>query len=373
MKIVDLFCGAGGLSLGFEMAGFEVALGVDIEECFLKTYSKSHPNALAIKEDLSKKSLCGILSQNGIESKELIGIIGGPPCQGFSTVGNRAIDDPRNSLVREFARAIKEVRPAFFLMENVPGLATMKNGLGTLIVEEIHEFFEDLGYFVASDTLNSAHYGVPQLRRRLFFVGFRRELGLKFTFPAKTHFSKTALNIFFSSGSPYLTFSDATSDLPSIKDGEKGDNYASEPRNNYQAWCREGNPPLKNHITPKHSNLVLKRIKSIPPGGNHSNLPPELRLKSGYPNIYGRLKMDEPADTITGNFGCASAPGRFLHPIDDRVLSVREGARLQSFPDRVEFFGTLSQQYKQVGNAVPPLLAKAIAEAILRQIRAKAR
>jgi len=364
LNVVDLFCGAGGLSIGFEMAGFEIVVGIDIEASFLKSFNSAHPGAVAIKEDLNKNKVKEMLKTHDINAEEVHVVIGGPPCQGFSTVGNRMIDDPRNNLVREFARAVKELKPPIFLMENVPGLASMKNGVGELIVEELLKVFEDLGYKTVYNILVAADYGVPQLRKRLFFVGIRRDLNASFSWPNRTHFPKTSLQSHMSEGKKYVTVREAISDLPSLKAGEEKVEYKSPPKNDYQKWARMGCKNLLNHKTPNHSEIVLERIRNIPPGGNHSNLPTELKLKSGYPNIYGRLRWDEPADTITGNFGCASAPGRFIHPEDDRVLSVREGARLQSFPDKIEFFGSLSQQYKQVGNAVPPLLAKAVANSI---------
>ncbi|MEM2146103.1 MAG: DNA cytosine methyltransferase [Candidatus Jordarchaeaceae archaeon] len=362
--VVDLFCGAGGLSIGFEMAGFEIIAGIDIEKSFLNSFKNAHPNAIAIKEDLNKNKLRKVLKNHEVNVREIQIVIGGPPCQGFSTVGNRMIDDPRNNLVREFARAVNELKPLIFLMENVPGLASMKNGIGEFIVDELLKLFESIGYKTDYNLLTAADYGVPQLRKRLFFVGIRNDLDVTFSWPEKTHFPKNFSHSQNTKGKSYITVREAISDLPSMNAGEEKTQYVSPPLTEYQKWAREGNTKLCNHRTPNHSKIVLERIQNIPPGGNHSTLPEKLKLKSGYPNIYGRLKWDEPADTITGNFGCASAPGRFIHPKDNRVLSVREGARLQSFPDKIVFFGSLSQQYKQVGNAVPPLLSKAIASSI---------
>ena len=362
-KVLDLFCGAGGLSLGFEMAGFEILAGIDIEKSFLRSYDLSHPNSVAIREDLSEKKIADVLNANGVDPQEIEMVIGGPPCQGFSTAGNRMVDDPRNKLVRIYAKAVEDLNPDIFLMENVSGLASMKNGIGELVADELIELFKAMGYKTHFNVLLSADYGVPQLRKRIFFVGVKEELGDGFLWPQKTHYPKGSL-MSFSGNKEYLTVLDAISDLPSLKSGEETDKYDSEPLNDYQRILRGSNDILYNHKAPKHSELVIKRILNIPPGGNHSDLPDELKLNSGYPNIYGRLNGKNPADTITANFGCASAPGKFLHPIDNRVLTVREGARLQSFPDYIEFFGTLSEQYKQVGNAVPPLMAKALAESL---------
>ncbi len=363
-KVLDLFCGAGGLSTGFEMANFEIVAGIDVEEVFLKTFKRSHSEALAIKEDLNKNEVKKLLLNNGIEPHEIDVVIGGPPCQGFSTVGNRMIDDPRNNLVKEFTRVISEIEPPMFLMENVPGLASMKNGIGKKIVDELLEVFDKLDYQTRYNILTAADYGVPQLRKRLFFIGIRKDLENDFSWPQKTHTPPDSLYCHSKQLNPYVTVREAISDLPPLSAGEEAQKFLTPPQNEYQRWARDGAERLTNHKVPNHSKQVIERIKHIPMGGNHSNLPDHLKLKSGYPNIYGRLKWDLPATTITANFGCASAPGRFIHPRDHRVLSVREGARLQSFPDRITFFGSLNQQYKQVGNAVPPLMAKALAESM---------
>ena len=363
-KTLDLFCGAGGLSLGFEMAGFEILAGIDIEKTFLKSFDMSHPDTVAINEDLSKDQIKTILKDAGVDWKEVEMVIGGPPCQGFSTVGNRMVEDPRNMLVKEYARVISQIKPKMFLMENVSGLASMKNGLDQLVVEELLDFFKEIGYATSFKILKAADYGVPQLRKRIFFVGLRNDLDGTFKWPKPTHYPPESVMAFKSNVKKYVTVMEALSDLPKIESDEESKVYASDPLNEYQKWIRGECSELDNHKAPRHSDLVLDRIRNIPPGGNHSNLPEHLKLKRGYPNIYGKLRGDKPADTITGNFGCASAPGRFLHPQNNRVLTVREGARLQSFPDRVKFYGNLSQRYKQVGNAVPPLLAKSVAECI---------
>jgi DNA (cytosine-5)-methyltransferase 1 len=364
VKAIDLFSGAGGLSLGFEMAGIDILAGIDVEKQFLRSYEFSHPNSIAILEDLSQQEIIPLLERYNIDPNEVEMIIGGPPCQGFSTAGNRMVDDPRNRLVKVFAKAIKDLNPNLFLMENVSGLASMKNGVGESVADELIKFFEKMGYRTYSKVLVAADYGVPQLRKRIFFVGVRKDIKNTFSWPKKTHYPKGSL-MSFSDAKEYLTVIEAISDLPKINAGEFSLEYDCLPKNGYQKWARGSNKKLYNHKAPNHSELVIERIKNIPQGGNHSDLPEELKLKSGYPNIYGRLKSGFPADTITGNFGCASAPGRFIHPIYNRVLTVREGARLQSFPDCIEFFGSLSQMYKQVGNAVPPLMAKSLAKSVL--------
>lgn len=365
-KLIDLFCGAGGLSLGFEMAGFDVLAGIEIDSEFLKTYKNSHKNTLDILGDINRIDLIEHLKEKNIDISHMDLVIGGPPCQGFSTVGNRMIDDERNLLVKEFVRIVSNINPKMFVMENVSGLSSMRNGLGDLIKDELFQLFDDIGYNTSSKVLLATDYGVPQLRKRIFFVGMRKDFEYNFQFPKPSHFANNTL--FASKDSSYLTVHDAISDLPPIKCNEFSDTYLSEPLNEYQKNLREGCVKLLNHKAPKHSNIVLDRIKNIPQGGNHSDLPENLKLKRGYSNIYGKLHEKKPADTITGNCGCASAPGKFIHPNALRVLTVREASRLQSFPDYVEFFGSVSKQYKQVGNAVPPLLAKSLALEVKRSI-----
>lgn len=374
-KVVDLFCGSGGLSLGCQMASpsFEIIAGVDIIPDFVKSFKYNHSEAISICSDLGKKKIDGVLSKNGIDKKEVDVLIGGPPCQGFSTVGNRLVKDSRNLLVQRFAVAVKGIEPMAFLMENVPGLISMKNEKGQQVIDELIKNFYDLGYRTQVNLLQALEYGVPQNRKRVFFAGFRKDLKTNFHWPPYTHTPKKSLFTYSNKTSfnNYLTVSDAISDLPPLEDGG-GDNeieYPNSYNTPYQKWARKGSNKLTNHVAPKHLPIVKKRISLIPPGGNHSSLPKNLQLKSGYPNIYGRLKYECPASTITANFGCASAPGKFLHPEYNRVLTVREGARLQSFPDKSRFFGSLTSRYKQVGNAVPPLLSRAIFNQIFSALR----
>ena len=365
--MIDLFCGAGGLSLGFEMAGFNILAGVEIEPNFLKTYENSHKNSLGILEDISKLNLISYLNEKEIDSSTIELIIGGPPCQGFSTVGNRMVDDPRNSLVKEYVRIISDLKPKMFVMENVSGLSSMKNGKGELVKDELFELFDNVGYNVNAKVLLAADYGVPQLRKRIFFVGIRKDFEYNFKFPQPTHYPNNTL--LSSKDTNYLSVNDAISDLPQIECNQQSYEYSSNPNNNYQKELRGESVQILNHKAPTHSDVVLERIKNIPQGGNHGDLPEHLKLKKGYPNIYGKLHENKPADTITGNCGCASAPGKFIHPNALRVLTVREASRLQSFPDYIEFFGSNNEQYKQVGNAVPPLLAKSLAIEVKKALK----
>jgi DNA (cytosine-5)-methyltransferase 1 len=345
MKVIDLFCGCGGLSEGFEDAGFQIISGNDIDKNMIESFRLNHPEAKAIYGDITKISSQELL--NNHPKEEVVLIIGGPPCQGFSSVGNRKEDDPRNKLFYEFVRVVREIKPKMFVLENVTGILTMQKGE---VQKVIKEEFEKLGYRIKIKVLNAEEFGVPQKRRRVFFVGnlFNKE----FEFPTPEFDGITK---------PFRTVWEAIGDLPQIEAGKSTKNYLEEPKTEFQKFLKNGQKELLYHSSPNHSEIMIKRMENIQQGQNHSNLPQELKLNSGYPNIYGRLIANEPADTITGNCGCISAPGRFIHPLKHRAITVREASRLQSFRDNKLFVGTQSSKYKQVGNAVPPLLAKALA------------
>lgn len=347
-SLIDLFCGCGGLSEGFEDAGFEIICGNDVDYNMIESFKLNHPTAKAIAGDIRKISSEELLNKKKKEEIDLV--IGGPPCQGFSTVGNRKENDPRNRLFYEFVRVVKEIKPKMFVMENVPGILTMQNGEVKRIIKEE---FEKLGYTINIDVLKAEEFGVPQKRRRVFFVG--NLFGKDFDFPTPKFDGKNK---------PFRTVWEAIGDLPTIDAGGSNSSYVNEANTEFQTFLRNGQVVLCDHNSSNHSDLVMKRIQNIKQGQNHSDLPKSLQLSSGYPNIYGRLISDKPADTITGNCGCVSAPGRFIHPTKHRVITVREAARLQSFRDNKKFCGSQNSKYKQVGNAVPPLLAKAMALSI---------
>jgi DNA (cytosine-5)-methyltransferase 1 len=344
-KVIDLFCGCGGLSEGFEDAGFEIVSGNDVDKNMIESFKLNHPNAKAIGGDISKISSEELLNNN--KKEDIVLVIGGPPCQGFSSVGDRRDDDPRNKLFYEFVRVVKDIRPKMFVLENVTGILTMQKGR---VKEIIKEEFERLGYKVKIQILKAEEFGVPQKRRRTFFVGHLLEK--EFEFPSAE---------FDGINKPFRTVWEAIGDLPQIESGQEETNYKEEPKSDFQRYLRNGQTSIFYHSSPNHSDKMIERMKNIKEGQNHSNLPEHLKLNSGYPNIYGRLISKEPADTITGNCGCISAPGRFIHPFKHRAITVREASRLQSFRDNKKFVGNQSSKYKQVGNAVPPLLAKALA------------
>ena len=365
--LIDLFCGAGGLSLGFEMAKFEVDLAIELKENYYRAYEGNHPETLSLNKDITDLN-CKDISDKYLKNKEIEGIIGGPPCMGFSTVGNRRPDDPRNMLIFYFIQWIEYFKPKFFVMENVPGILSMGKGK---VVEKVINLYKEIGYACKMETLLAADYGVPQLRRRVFFIGTQSESRYPLKIQKTNRNNSEEKSELRKDMLPsYLTVQDAISDILSIEPFTKKrtddmiKKYSHQPKTRYQEYLRKSSTGLYDHFAPNHSELVRNRISHIKPGFNHSSLPKEYQLKGGYPNIYGRLNLNTPADTITGNCGCVSAPGRFIHPTQDRAISVREAARLQSFPDNYRFCGNMRDKYKQIGNAVPPLLAYAVAKSI---------
>lgn len=345
MKVIDLFSGVGGLSLGFSMAGMQVVFAVEHDEAIAKTYEMNHKDTdmfCANIEDLNIQSL-----------KEKYGsvdvVIGGPPCQGFSQKGKRlSLNDERNYLFKFFIRFVEIFKPTYFLLENVPNLITTSNGF---FKDEIVNKFKELGYSIDFDVLLASDYGVPQSRRRAFFLGKRGSNKLALPYPTYER----------------ITVGDAIYDMPLIHSGEGSERfeYFIEPQNDYQRKLREGSEYIYNHQATKHSALSLKKLSMIPKGKGKEVLPEEYLTKSIYSGTWSRLDENGFAPTITTRFDTPSS-GMFTHPILDRCLTVREGARLQSFPDNFIFYGSKSSQLKQVGNAVPPLLAYEIAKVVVK-------
>ncbi|ADU29396.1 DNA cytosine methyltransferase [Evansella cellulosilytica] len=336
-KIIDLFSGVGGFSLGFEMAGYETVLAIDFWKDAIETYNHNRENKVAEVmsiHDLSKERLEKLKSDHTIE-----GIIGGPPCQGFSTVGTRDINDERNHLYLEYFRVVKEVMPKFFVIENVKGLLTLNKGM---FKEDIMDRFGNLGYRISEpQVLNAADYGVPQHRHRVFFVGV---LDGAFEFPRKKN--------------EVISTKDALSDLPSLEKFEGSDvefEYHVKPQNLYQTFMRENSDIILNHNKTNHTDQTIDIISMVGDGGSIKDLPPEYWNIRKYNKAFQRMNSNLPSHTIdTGH-------RNYFHYEENRVPSVRECARIQSFPDDFVFLGTKSSQYKQVGNAVPPLLGYEIA------------
>jgi DNA (cytosine-5)-methyltransferase 1 len=363
-----LFCGVGGFSTGFEATGeFEVVAGVDLLGDRLETFGANHAAANAHGGDIRALDIDALL--NGSPTPFVV--IGGPPCQGFSSLRpfrNVEWNDPRNNLGEEFCRVVAAIRPEWIVFENVVGLVTHQGGR---TLAALTEAFESLGYRVSARVLNAAFHGVPQRRERLLIVGSRK--GKPFEWPHPTHrHEKRSMagrsKLLVTSGTglfdetlPALTLMDAIDDLPEVRSGQRATEYASGPRNRFQQLMRFGSEELTMHEATAHSPAMLNIIKHA--GDNISALPSGL-VTSGFSTCYSRLAPFEPANTITVNF-VHPASNRCIHPFQDRALTPREGARLQSFPDRFVFRGSRSQIIKQIGNAVPPMLGRLIAEAIL--------
>lgn len=392
-RILDLFAGAGGLSLGFEHAGFEIYAAMESDSWACETLQKNHPTTKVLCRDITSVTDDEVRSLFG--DVRLSGIVGGPPCQGFShsNITKRDIRDPRNSLFREFARFVRILRPDFLLMENVPGLLRTRLVSGEYAIDVIKREFETIGYSVEADILKAELFGVPQIRERLFILGVR-DRKLSDPFPRPTH-STTAVehqNGLFDSR-PAITLWDAISDLPSLESGEGTDpsDYEVPPQNDYQWEMRNGNALLWNHVAMRHSKRVVERFRHIQIGQSQSDVSDEHapRVRSNgievsskrYDQNNRRLAPNRPSHTIPASFYA-----NFVHPYQHRNFTPREGARIQSFPDHYVFCGKptvvshklLSRegrleekhlcQYVQIGNAVPPKLAKAIGENILRQL-----
>lgn len=336
---IDLFCGAGGLSYGFESAGFNILLGIDSDAKALEVFEKNHKNA---------KSICGDITEiNYAQIKEKIGdkkidvIIGGPPCQGMSLSGPRKFDDPRNKLYLSYIRLVDEIRPRAFVIENVPGLVSL---FGGQIKDSIIEKFTAMGYKVKYQILCASDYGVPQNRKRVVFVGTQGES--EFVYPEKNP--------------QQVTCKMALSDLPPLENelGEEISMYETDPDNDYQRLMRKRSNLVHNHVAAAHSEKVKKIISMVPDGCNYKSLPEEYRNSRNFHVAWTRFASDKPAPTIdTGH-------RHHFHYKYNRVPTVRECARLQSFPDDFVFLGNKTQQFRQVGNAVPPLLAQAIAKQV---------
>ena len=352
---IDLFAGAGGLSCGFSQAGFDMKLGIEANSNFANTLKKNNKNLKVIVSDIREIYPAEAVKSAGMGKEDIYLIAGGPPCQGFSQSNrkSRNLDNPLNNLYKEFFRFVKVLEPQVFLLENVAGLKTLHKGA---VLQDILNTGKELGYYVQWYIVNAGDFGVPQRRKRIIFIGTKK---------------KTS-NLFTVKRTKVIAVREVLDDLPILDNG----NFVNELKysrytnlSNYQKKMRKNNGhTILNNLVTKNGKLVVERYKHIPSGGNWRNIP--INLMKNYKNtnnchsgIYYRLKWDEPSVVIS-NF----RKNMLIHPEQHRGLSVREAARLQSFPDDYIFYGSLGSQQQQVANAVPPLLAEKIGNNIIKYL-----
>ncbi len=339
LSLLDLFCGAGGFSEGFKQADFKVFIGIDNNPEVLGTYAENFPEAIALRLDLSSNMDLSSQHLEKIISRNIDVIIGGPPCQGFSIAGKRLADDPRNNLYKAFINLVHRISPLAVVIENVPTIRNIHNGS---ITKAIIEDFTSMKYTTSVFTLNAADYGVPQNRRRTFIIGLKENMNFKI--PAPT----TVFN--------QITTQMAISDLPLLDDQLGGEllEYGKPATNDYQAEMRRGSTIIYNHWAVEHKQRTRDIINLVPDGGNYTDLPIHLQRTRKVNIAWTRMNSTKPSFTIDAGHN------HHFHYKANRVPTVRECARIQSFPDRFHFLGKKTSQFRQVGNAVPPLLAKAI-------------
>ena len=367
MAVIDLFAGCGGMSLGFEFAGFTPVLAVEKDAWAAETYAFNRKGVKVVTADITK---IAHPREEFSDVGDVFGVIGGPPCQGFSLSGGRDPKDPRNSLFMDYMRFVSEYRPSFFVMENVPGILSSLTKQGEKVKDVIVSVAGKIGYNVKILQLNAADYGVPQSRQRVFFVGLRSDVPFmpEWLVPQKT-----------TEHDP-VTIRQALSDLPVISagGGQESMAYQTAAANPYQEWCRGNSASVRNHVAMRHTRRLVERFHVIRWGESAADVPKEhMQRKRGNASvisgkIYSQNNMrpfpDRPSPTVPASF-----QSNFVHPFYDRNYTAREGARLQSFPDSYVFCGrrtTMSweknlSQYQQIGNAVPPLLAKALGDMIV--------
>lgn len=359
LTAIDLFCGAGGLSEGFRQAGYHVLAGNDYDTAAGETFSRTHSEARFLPGPIQSWSVADFLEGAGLKSGELSVLIGGPPCQGFSVYNHqRGLHDERSSLYREYLRIVAGLQPEWIVLENVTGMTSVGGG-GT--VEAIKAALWAMGYHSDTRILKTEEYGIPQERRRLLFIGNR--MGLPIPWPTPEFGRDRA--------KPFVTVRDAIGDLPRLLNGEDAGvlKYPVEPQSDFQRAMRAGSRAVHNHVATKLSTVNQNRMTFIPPGGSWRDIPFDLlpagmkkAKRSDHTKRYGRLEWTGLSSTILTK--CDIHWGAYLHPDQNRSLTVREAARFQSFPDTFEFAGSRTEQFVQVGNAVPPILGREIAIAI---------
>jgi DNA (cytosine-5)-methyltransferase 1 len=366
---ISLFCGAGGCSLGFEQAGYSILYATDKDKAAVATYHKNFHETQCVQANIEHIDFMKIMNTVGIKEGELDILIGGPPCQGFSTAGAHFWDDPRNELLKNYFKALKMIKPKWFLMENVEGLLTSNKGS---YVSEAVKAFVDLGYQIRLEKIYSQEYGVPQRRKRVLIIG--NKLGIDFKMPEPT--LKVSGQIFRNSD---VTLAHAINGLPPATNNQNQKlDYTKEAIDEFEKLLRENSIGVEDHYYPKVNGIQLDRMSALLPGDSMKDLPEHLQHESfkkranrrvadgmptekrgGAPSGLKRLKSDEPCLTITG-----TATREFIHPTENRPLTLRECARIQTFPDSFSFSGNASEKIQQIGNAIPPMLARILAEHI---------
>ncbi len=346
--VLDLFCGCGGISCGYKLAGFKIIGGIDFNQDAVNTFACNFKNAKVHCADITSISDESIIEDySGVDV-----IVGGPPCQGFSTANRwqKEIDDPRNKLFFEYIRFVKLLKPKVIMIENVRGLLTRDNGYAK---ERIETILSKEGYVLNMAVLDASDYGVPQNRKRAIIIGIRKD------------FCSTSFDFDSLKTSPKVTVEDAIGELYEFEKVEDTSTirFTFKPITPYRRFLRSKDNLLYDHEARYPAPIVQERISHVPQGGNWSDVPDNLwpnNRKNRHSSAYKRLDPNTQSCTIdTGN-----AHSNYFHPLYNRIPSIRESARIQSFPDEFVFTGPRGSKYKQVGNAVPPLLAKAIADQI---------
>ncbi|WP_342777401.1 DNA cytosine methyltransferase [Litorilituus lipolyticus] len=359
LGVLDLFSGAGGFSTGFKKSGYVVASAVEFDKEIVATYKKNHPETNIHNVDIRKLPTSAVIEDFKERNIKCDVIIGGPPCQGFSMSGNRIRKsfegkfDERNELFMEFFRFVKDLRPSYFIIENVEGILNYNNGQ---VKDEIYRLFDSIGYKLDSKVLLAANYGVPQLRKRAFFFGTNKDIAPSKLIPNETHDANSFVSVW-----------DAISDLPKIESSEGSDLLVKDKHPKYSEYQLKlgahSQNVIHNHKASIHSKETINKLKMINNGKKQSDLPEHMQTKSVHSGSWGRMEKDKPAYTLTTRINTPSV-GRIVHPESNRTITPREAARIQSFPDDFIFIGGITTIGKQIGNAVSPLLAEQLAKQI---------
>ena len=364
---IDLFVGAGGMSAGFQEAGFNVLAANDFDATASETFKLNHPTTKFFDGLIQNISTETLLETVNLERGELDVLIGGPPCQAFSVYNHqRGMHDERSGLFRQYLRMVEGLMPRIVVMENVTGITSVAGGRA---VHEIYQSLQQLGFHVEHKILKAEEFGVPQERRRIFFIATREHD--RVSWPVSTHGRIDGLFAQDPFLKPLVTVWDAISDLPELQrcEGHEVSEYTSNPQSDFQALLRRKSDLVYNHVAPFLAEINQERLKHIPQGGSWRDIPVNLlpagmkrANRSDHTKRYGRLHPNGLASTILTK--CDLHWGAYIHPTQERTLTVREAARLQSFPDHMRFLGARGDQFRQVGNAVPPLLACQVANAV---------